>query len=317
MTTSAVKTSSPKPKLAFVYHPRSFGVMSLVEGAQGVCDLLWIVDTSQPEVESMTRLLRRFGPCVDVARLSIDEAASVVAQLEPDGVLSLADESLLWTAQVAQRVGLSFMSPETAVRLTDKHVQRIALSEGGLAVPRHWIITGDDQEATWSRIASEASFPAVLKPRKGSGSRDTVPVTSLDELRTLWEERRTYHGRPQEFVLEEYIADSPDPVGGDGFAGYVSVESFVCNGTVTHLAVNGRMPPAPPFRETGFFIPSALDADLERAVLKVATRAVSAMGVTVGCLHTEIKLTPLGRWSLKSTVVSVVEFRNWSLRRTV
>ena len=292
--TDSFTSSSPRPKLAFVYNPRSFGAMALADAANGLCDLVWVVDTSHPEVESMTRLLRRFGPCVDVAGLSIDEAASKIAEHAPQGILSLADDSLLWTAEVAIRLGLTFLSPATAARLTDKHVQRQALREGGLSVPRSWLVRHGEEETAWSTIASEASFPAVLKPRLGAGSRDTIPITTPDELRALGALPRSFDDHPRDFVLEEFIPDATYPAGGEGFAGYVSVESFVSDGHVTHLAINGRMPPAPPFRETGFFIPSALDNEQERAVLEVASRALTAMGVVVGCLHTEIKLTPTG-----------------------
>ena len=48
------------------------------------------------------------------------------------------------------------------------------------------------------------------------------------------------------------------------------------------------------FRETGFFIPAVLDDRDEAAVLNLATQAIEALGVTTGCLHTEIKFTPDG-----------------------
>jgi hypothetical protein len=287
-------TSEPASTLAFVWDPLTPAVMSLVIEAREICDVLWIVDRSRPEVEPMMRFLRKFGTCLDVTGLTLDEAASQIAQYQPQGILSLADGSLLWTAQVAQRLGLKFMSPETAVRLTDKHAQREAFRDHGLAVPGNWIVPGDDDDALWRRLCDEATFPAVLKPRTGAASRDTVPVGSLEELREIWELHKSARDVPHDFVLEQYIADSPLPLGGEGFAGYVSVESFVCDGQVSHVGVNGRMPPAPPFRETGFFIPAALDPGLEAAVLDVARRAVTAMDIAVGCQHTEIKLTPDG-----------------------
>jgi hypothetical protein len=65
-------------------------------------------------------------------------------------------------------------------------------------------------------------------------------------------------------------------------------------GRVQHVAVTGRFPPAPPFRESGFFIDAAVTDTDRRAALEAATAAVQALGVRIGCLHTEIKFTPDG-----------------------
>ena len=282
------------PLLAYVYNPRSFGTLSLSESADGVCDLLWVVDTSKDEVAQMARLLRRLGSLVDIAGLDLDAATAAIAAHEPQGILTLADDELRVAAELAERLGLPFHSPDTALRLTDKFAQRRALRDAGLVAPRSWVIEADAGDETWATLEHDASFPAVLKPRRGEGSRDTVPVRSFAELRELVDQTRVSKGTARAFVLEEYIPDAPDGVAGEGFAGYVSVESFVCAGRVTHLAVTGRMPPAEPFRETGFFIPSALSGDQVRGVLDVARAAAMAVGVTIGCLHTEIKLTPSG-----------------------
>jgi biotin carboxylase len=51
---------------------------------------------------------------------------------------------------------------------------------------------------------------------------------------------------------------------------------------------------AAPFRETGTFIPSELDPNQTAQVLEAAGDAIKALGVQIGCLHTEIKLTPDG-----------------------
>ena len=94
-------------------------------------------------------------------------------------------------------------------------------------------------------------------------------------------------------VLEGYLADDPSRAG-EPYADYVSVESVVAEGVISHLALTGRFPLAENFRETGFFIPAALNDDDQSAVLALATSAIEALGVTTGCLHTEIKFTPDG-----------------------
>lgn len=280
------------PLLAYVYHPRSFGVHGLVAAAQGRCRLLWVIDTSDDEVVSMARLLRRFGDCVDVAGLSLMAASDAVAVYHPEHLLALADDCLVFASKLAQQLNIRFTTPEVAQRFTDKHTQRVALAQGGLVVPRQWVIDPHVEEV-FDEISRETRFPAVLKPRRGEASRDTFPVTSFVALQELWDSEG-FNNSDRMFVLEEYIPDASEPLAGREFAGYVSVETVVQGFKIRHLAINGRMPPAFPFRETGFFIPAALDDELASAVLDVAAQGARALHVQDGCLHTEIKLTTSG-----------------------
>lgn len=282
-----------RPRLAYVYEPGSFATLALFEAASGLCEIVWVADASRPEVAELSTLLARLGTLVDVAGLTVAEAAAAVAVHRPHGILALADDALRFTAELAALLDLPFHSPATALRLTDKFAQRAALAAAGLEVPRSWIIPSEDPPGALAGLEGELRFPAVVKPRRGEGSRDTFPVASSDELRAVVD-LALAGGDVRDLVVEEYIPDADRDVAGAGFAGYVSVESFVSAGVVCHLAVNGRTPPAHPFRETGFFIPSALDAALQRDVLEVAATAARAVGVTTGCLHTEIKLTPSG-----------------------
>jgi|HubBroStandDraft_2_1064218.scaffolds.fasta_scaffold11486_4 biotin carboxylase len=288
-------SASRRPRLAFVYHPRSFGTLAIAEAAEGLCELVWIVDTTDPEIGSMVRLLRRLGEVIDVAGSSIEDAAAAIAASRPDGILALADSLLLWTARVAAALDLLFISPEVAERLTDKYTQRVALQQAGLPVPGFWPIPDrDDDEDAWVALERTASFPAVLKPRSGEGSRDVVRVESFPQLRAMVAETPSTSGSSScELVLEEYLRDRPEAAGRQ-FADYVSVESVVSAGQISHLAITGRFPPAEPFRETGFFIPCAFDTDQCAAIAEVATAALHGVGVEVGALHTEVKMTPEG-----------------------
>ena len=72
------------------------------------------------------------------------------------------------------------------------------------------------------------------------------------------------------------------------------MESLIIDGHVHDLAVSGKLPTIPPFRETGRFWPSPLAPQEERQVRDLARRAVGALGVRIGLTHTEIRLTPAG-----------------------
>jgi biotin carboxylase len=65
-------------------------------------------------------------------------------------------------------------------------------------------------------------------------------------------------------------------------------------GRISHLAVTGRLPQDEPFRETGLIIPSDFAPALQEEILELATAAIEAIGIRIGCLHTEIKVTDQG-----------------------
>jgi biotin carboxylase len=245
-------------------------------------------------MDAMPRLLERLGTVVDVTGVTPEVAAQRIALERPDGILALFDGLMEWTADVAQRLGLPFHAPATARALADKDAQRAALRAAGMPTPAARPIPVPGDAEGLGALARAAAFPAVVKPRRGESSRNTVKVGSADELQdALATIARTSPADRADLELEDYLADRPEPLD-PRFADYVSVESVVRGGRAVHLGVTGRTPPAPPFRETGLFLPSALPADVRHAVLDVATQALRALGVEQGCAHTEIKLTPDG-----------------------
>jgi biotin carboxylase len=279
-----------RPLVAVGYGPRCVPVLRLTEAAANICDLLWLIDGSLPEMREMTDLLNRFGPVVDVSGLAVDEILQELSSYEPDGLVTYLDANMAVYAQVAAALHLPFHSFETAVALTDKYQQRRVLGIGGLIGPPSHVIGPEQSEQDLATIKDNVGWPAVLKPRSAQGSRYTFLVNDgqhLDQLLTA-----LGPGRP-EMVLEGYIADDPARVG-DPYAAYVSVESVVSAGVVSHLALTGRFPLAENFRETGFFIPASLDEVDREAALRIATSAIETLGVSTGCLHTEVKFTPDG-----------------------
>ncbi len=283
------------PRLLYVHDPLSFAPLSVTEAAHGVCDLIWVADSSKPNAPTIARLLRKFGPVIDSSGLTLEQVADQVGEHKPDGILSMHDADLVWTAQLAELLQLPFHSYACAVMLTDKHAQREALARAGLAVPRSCIIPATADAAAVTEIGAAFAYPAVLKPRNGQASRDTLPISSQTELEATLVQLRQRPGAPiEDFVLETYVPDASSELGGHGFAGFVSVESVVEDGRVEHAAISARTPFRWPFRETGYCTPTALSPDLQTDVLQVAGDAARALGVTRSCLHTEIKLTDEG-----------------------
>jgi biotin carboxylase len=265
--------------------------MQLTEAAADICDLLWLIDASIPEMRQMTDLLNRFGPVVDSSGRGPDQILNELsAPYQPDGIATYLDANMTTLAQVATALHLPFHSVETAAALTDKFLQRQVLRDAGVPEVACRVVTPAQSAADLGPIDIEVGWPAVLKPRSAQGSRYTFKVSDAAELDRLL--NALGPSRP-DMVLEGYLAD--DPARADSpYADYVSVESLASGGVISHLALTGRFPMAENFRETGFFIPAALDDGDREAALELATAAIGALGVHTGCLHTEVKFTPDG-----------------------
>ena len=174
--------------------------------------------------------------------------------------------------------------------MSDKLLQRRALRAAGVPGRGTRSVPESGDHRAWQALEREARFPAVLKPRRGEASHDTSRVDSFAELRARVEETPPSRGT---LLLEEFLSGRPG-AGGAGFASYVSVETIVCRGRISHLAITGRPPFAEPFRETGAIVPSAIgDADAG-AVLDMASASIEALGLSSGCVHTELSLTADG-----------------------
>ena len=282
--TAQGRDSQDLPLLAVVYGYRSISLFDLAEAASGTCRLAFIVD-GDPTVG---RLLGRLGQVVDITGLDNREAAHKARQLAPDGITTFMDHHLLRTAFLAAELGLPFHSETTAQILIHKHEQRDALRQAGLPGP-HWVLVppppGPDPDL------GELQFPVVVKPDSGAGSRETTLAGDAEEA--LGAISRARAAGITSFVVEEFLPDSPELMV-PNFASFVSVESVIGGGVLRHLAVTGKFPLAYPFRETGHFIPSHLPEPMLTDILEVVTIAIHAVGITVGAVHAEVKLTPQG-----------------------
>jgi hypothetical protein len=228
--------------------------LQIAEAASGLCELLWLVDESVPEDASTSRLLRKVGKVVNIAGLSPEETVSVLRAHSPDGMAGYRDTDIVPLSFVGAELGLDYHTPEVARRLVDKLRQREALRNAGLPTPLCWEVPADREPAAIEALAAEVEYPAVLKPRRGSGSEYTTPVADAGDLVRQVALLPQQAGGGTGMFVEQYLpglAKRPN----ERFADYISVESLVAHGEISHLAMNGRFPLAEPFRETGTFFP--------------------------------------------------------------
>jgi biotin carboxylase len=274
--------------LAVVFDQGASSPLQLKDTLGAQFEVVWVLDRSLPGPEALTRLLARLGPVVDITDCDVATAVDRLAAEAPEGVVCFSDQCISITATLARSLGLPALSEDCAFRLIDKFAQRTAFLDAGLDVPRFWKVPAGDDDAA-DAVATQATFPVVVKPEVGEGSRFTEPAPDADSMGRMLAEA-TARGR--DTIVEEMIVGDPDLPADIG--DYVSVESMVSDGRITHLMVTGRFPVAPPFRETGFFMPAILTDSQRAAVMSLAADAIRAVGFTVGSTHTEIKLTADG-----------------------
>ena len=242
----------------------------------------WVLVGTRP-AEALPTVLRRAGrvllisdpdegpvrplmPGVRVQRLPFrsDPLAVLGARLPEavEAVVSFTELGLLPAAALAQARGLPGTSVATVIRTRDKLLMRQAL-RGVLAQPEYGLC-GRDEPRT---------YPVVVKPRNGSGSRGVRFVATRDDFRVV--AAAALGGLWEEFIEgAEY-----------------SVETVTLGGRHHVLGITEkRTTGAPHFVETAHVSPAEPAPPIRSAVHRAVTSCLDALGVTSGAAHTEIKI---------------------------
>ena len=277
------------PRVVIVYDAGAFPPMELAEAARDVCEIVWLTGWPGARAGSADRLLGRLGRRVDAAGRDLEELVPSLRAESPDGIAVFSDAALEPAVTLAEALGLPFHSRETTHRLRDKFAQRAALAAAGLEMPATRVLSPAVTRSAQDVRALGARWPAVLKPRRGTGSIDTFLVHGPDELL----DALSSAAPDAEFVLEDFLPDRAD-MGASGAARLFSVELLVDGELIEPIVLTGRFPLKPPLRESGSFMPSDLGAEDTAAAVASARDAAVALGVERGILHVEHKLTPQG-----------------------
>ncbi|MEU3619748.1 hypothetical protein ABZ725_46810 [Streptomyces sp. NPDC006872] len=277
-------------RLAVVHDVGAASVVDVAVALEGLAEPVFVCPDSgvgeQPREE-----MAEFGRLCDIGGLGPDEAAAKVRQERPDGIVTFNDYQLATTAGLAVALDLPFHRPELVHTLLHKSAQRAVLNACAASEVPSRLVT---EEASALEALADTGLPAVFKPDVGTGSRNTYRIRSTEDLRAACRAEfpdGAPAGPDAAFVLESELPGRPDTA---PWADYISVESAVLDGALCHLAVTGKFPLEPPFRETGSFLPADLSERDERLVLDAVTRALTALDIRTGLCHTEVKLTPSG-----------------------
>lgn len=256
--------------------------------------------SDDPAMQRRWRPLRAARSVVVVDELK-DVRKTVSAQAAETGAHGVVafSERVVHTAQLGALDAQLFSNSEATLHaLRDKIAQRRMLEDASLPTPRRVVIADGDDAAA---IPLPFPLPAVLKPAVGMGSVGITRVASREELgqavrrvrNIVANDPRIAHPSPP-LMLEEELLGDPSTTRGNTRGDYVSVEALTTSIGTQILAVQDKLPLARPFRENGHLMPTDRHGAELTAIIACARTALSALGVTFGATHTEIKLTPEG-----------------------
>jgi glutathione synthase/RimK-type ligase-like ATP-grasp enzyme len=200
-----------------------------------------------------------------------------------DGILAVGDRPALVASQAAERLGLRFHPAQAARAASNKLLAREHFRAAGMLIPefRQMSLAEARSEAGVAKV----KFPCVLKPLDSSASRGVIRANNQEEYREA--AARIARMQEGELIVEGYIP-------GREFA----LEGVATGGRLQALALFDKPDPleGPFFEETIYVTPSREPADVQRSIRETAQAAVTALGLTDGPVHAEMRVNGQGVW---------------------
>ncbi len=199
-----------------------------------------------------------------------------------DGVLTVGTDASYTVALCAKKLNLPGISPETAIKATDKYEMRKALRNAKVPVPDFEIV---DNYTKACEIMERIGADCVIKPVKNMGARGVRRVFNLNDLKEAFELAMQYSAE-RKVLIEKYI-DAPE----------LSIDALVYNEEVYITGVADRIIEYDPyFVETGHIMPSQLEEELINAGIEIFKKAIKAIGINIGAAKGDIKVSHSGSY---------------------
>lgn len=197
-----------------------------------------------------------------------------------NGITSVAtDMPMRSIAYACEKLGLTGIAPDVAVRATDKAEMIRAFAEHNVPHPWYYVV----ENGGLSQVKDKLTYPCICKPIDNSASRGVVIIDNEAQL----EDAIAYsseNGRSGTVIVEELLVGSE-----------ISAEAFAVKGEIHILAITDKLTTgAPHFVEMGHNQPSHFTGDTKTAIEQAAAAAMKAVGIENGPAHVEMMVTARG-----------------------
>ena len=210
-------------------------------------------------------------------------------QIHIDAIVPVDEVTTSVAAAAADRLNLRHNPPVSVMRAGNKLKLRECLRDAGVPTPKFIHV---DKDADAAETARSISFPCVLKPLTLSASRGVIRADGHNSFVVAFQRicdlLTSIGGETEEsrtVLIEQYIPGRE-----------VALEGLVDQGTLQVLALFDKPDPleGPYFPETIYVTPSCEASDMQEKITRTTQNAISAMGLSDGPIHAELRLNETG-----------------------
>ena len=208
-----------------------------------------------------------------------EKIAEICKEIGVDGVVATTELSVPIAAYVAEQLGLLGVPYEVAMVITDKYRNRECIK--GLTE----LLSPKYVEATCIEDIenSDVPYPMILKPINLGGKRGITVVKDANELEQAFKyaAKSFRKGTTPVIIAEQFLEGGME----------CSVESITFKGKHTIVQITQKdSSGAPHCVELGHHQPAPLPKDIWDKVVRGVSSGLTAIGITNGPCHTEIKI---------------------------
>ena len=215
----------------------------------------------------------------------VDERACLkYAQEENvDGVLTAAtDYGVLTSSFIAEKMGLRGIPYSVAKLIKNKYLIRKCLYENHVDDTAKCYEV--DCNTNIEELISKLTFPVMVKPSDGSGSRGTTRVNQPEKFMDACH-KALVCSLIERAEIEPFISGVE-----------YGAESLVIDGQVHVMSIMKKNMTLPPyFAELGHAIPSELSPKLEDKAVQCVKNAIKALGITCGSVNIDMLISEDGK----------------------
>lgn len=208
-----------------------------------------------------------------------DRIVEICKEIGVDGVVSTTELSVHITAYVAEKLGLLGNPVDVAAVITDKYRNRECIKDlPDLLSPKYVEATCIEDIEN-----SGVTYPMILKPVSLGGKRGITVVHCHSELSSAFEyAAKSFRvGVKPQIIAEQFLDGGME----------CSVESISYKGQHTIVQITQKdSGGAPHCVELGHHQPAPLSSEIWNKVVKGVSSGLTAIGLTNGPCHTEIKI---------------------------